>query len=180
MLDVLPLSSVFPLIAGPFCALRLAAMPDTRSVMQLRSAMCLLLIYLLSLLPLAAKEAAPVGAPYEKHFDPWHTCMAAEPLARKGAPDALRTLFLAAYVRVSQPFLGGEGDETMIKIFGDVLVALGDRKFARALEQQRPEVRSAVSWFLGSPGKKFPHTDKLLLDAPKIDWPLVKAYRDDR
>ena len=28
--------------------------------------------------------------------------------------------------------------------------------------------------------KQCPKTAKLLHDAPKIDWPLVKAYRDDR
>ena len=54
--------------------------------------------------------------------------MAAEPLAKRGAPDAVRTLFLAAYVRVSQPFLGGEDLESMHKVFGDVLTAVGDAK----------------------------------------------------
>jgi hypothetical protein len=107
--------------------------------------------------------------------------MAAETLAKRGAPDALRTLFLAAYVRLNQPFLGGEGDETMGLIFQRVLVALGDVRFARALAAQRPEIRSAVGRFCTPPaGGKFPRTVKLLRDAPKIDWPMDQAYRKDR
>jgi len=128
-------------------------------------------------------ERAPVDAPYNKVFDPWHACMAAEDLAKQGAPDALRTLFLAAYVRVNQPFLGGEGEMTMVTIFREVVTAVGDYRFARALAAQRPEVRSAVRSFLEETDlalKKCPRTTKLLRDAPKIDWPMDKAYRNDR
>src|SRR5881392_2696744 len=96
-----------------------------------------------------AKEPASVDAPYNKVFDPWHACMEAEALAKRGAPDALRTLFLAAYVRVNQPFLGGEDLETMGKIFEEVLSAIGDKAFSDAVGAQRPEIRSAVRWFLG-------------------------------
>ena len=130
-----------------------------------------------------AKEPAPVDAPYNKVFDPWRACMDAEDLAKRGAPDALRTLFLAAYVRVNQPFLGGEDLESMDKIFGEVLLAVGDRRFSRALGAQRPEVRSAARSFLGADShpylKKFPRTTKLLAEAPKIEWPLDKTYRED-
>jgi hypothetical protein len=135
---------------------------------------------LLSAATLLAGEPAPVDAPYNKVFDPWRACTAAEPLAKRGAPDALRTLFLAAYVRVSQPFLGGEDLETMDKVFGDVLASVGDAKFARALALQRPEVRSAAGAFVSVPLKKFPRTAAILRDAPEIDWPLNKASRDDR
>jgi hypothetical protein len=127
-------------------------------------------------------EAWPADAPYNKLFDPWHASMAAEDLAKRGAPDALRTLFLAIYVRLNQPFLGGEGDETMNLIFERVLVAIGDARFARALAAQRPEIQSAVSRFVSippSPGK-FPRTTKLLRNAPTIDWPMDQAYRNDR
>jgi hypothetical protein len=138
------------------------------------------LILLLAGAQLPAKEPAPVHAPYNKVFDPWHACIAAEPLAKRGASDALRTLFLAAYVRVSQPFLGGEDLETMHKIFDDVLATVGDVKFARALARQRPEVRSAAASFLYGSFKKFPKTAALLREAPEVDWPLNKAFRDDR
>ena len=107
--------------------------------------------------------------------------MAAEDLAKRGAPDALRTLFLAAYVRLNQPFLGGEGDETMNLIFQRVLVSIGDARFARALAAQRPEIRSAVSRFVYPPSHgKFSRTTKLLRDSPTIDWPMDQAYRNDR
>jgi hypothetical protein len=142
-----------------------------------------LLLMLSSASALAERnEAWPTDAPYNKLFDVWHASMAAEDLAKRGAPDALRTPFLCAYVRVNQPFLGGEGDETINLIFQRVLVANGDGRFARALARQRPEIRSAVRSFLyihRSLGK-FPRTSKLLRDAPKIDWPIDQAYRDDR
>src|SRR5258708_7353597 len=99
--------------------------------------------YLLVLLLLASSvlaernEPAPVDAPYNKVFDPWHACMAAEDLAKRGAPDALRTVFLSIYVRVNQPFLGGEGDETMVLVVQHVLAAIGDLGFATALAKQR-------------------------------------------
>ena len=66
-------------------------------------------------------------------------------------------------------------------IFQRVLAANGDARFARALERQRPEIRSAVRDFLyiRSPGK-FPRTRKLLREAPEIDWPMARAYRNDR
>ena len=86
-------------------------------------------------------------------------CMAAEDLAKQGAPDALRTLFLAAYVPVSQPFLGGEGG-TMTTIFREVVTALGDDRFALALAAQRPEVAapSIISEETDATSKKCPRT----------------------
>ncbi|HKP04218.1 MAG TPA: hypothetical protein VJU77_12770 [Chthoniobacterales bacterium] len=127
-------------------------------------------------------EPAPLDAPYEKVFDPWRACTAAEGLAKRGAPDALRTCFLAAYVRLSQPFLGGEDLEAIHRIFQEVLPAVGDKNFASALEKQRPEIRSAAAHFLSGFFKirDFPKTHKLLRAAPQIDWPLDRAYRNDR
>jgi hypothetical protein len=129
-----------------------------------------------------ACASANEPAPIDKIFDPWRACIAAVDLAKRGAPDALRTCLLAAYVRVSQPFLGGEDLEHMAEILGQILDSIGDDAFARALAKQRPEVRSAVRWFIGENRKlkNSPKTAKLLRDAPKIDWPLSKAYRDDR
>jgi len=128
-------------------------------------------------------ESWPANAPYNKVFDPWHACMAAEGLAKAGAPDALRTLFLAAYVRLNQPFLGGEGDETMTMIFREVLIAVGDQRFSHALAAQRPEVRAAVQRFLGDYKKawvkKCPKTAKLLHNVESFDWPMDKAIQND-
>src|SRR5437867_1939787 len=106
-------------------------------------------------------EPAPIDAPYNKVFDPWHACMAAEDLAKRGAPDALRTIFLSIYVRVNQPFLGGEGDETMVLVVQRVLASIGDEHFSAALAKQRPEIRSAVASFCSfsqSQLKPFPRT----------------------
>ncbi|MEY2507703.1 MAG: hypothetical protein QOH01_2032 [Verrucomicrobiota bacterium] len=127
-------------------------------------------------------EPAPLDAPYNKAFDPWHACTAAQGLAKRGAPDALRTCFLAAYVRLSQPFLGGEDLEAIHRVFQGVLPGVGDKKFSSALEKQRPEIRSAVAHFLSGFSKirDFPRTRKLLREAPQIDWPLDQAYRNDR
>jgi hypothetical protein len=142
----------------------------------------LLLLILTTVSAFAEKnEAWPADAPYNKFFDTWHASMAAEDLAKRGAPDALRTLFLCAYVRVNRPFLGGEGDETMNLIFQRVLAANGDARFARALARQRPEIRSAVREFLWiAPSGNFPRTKKLLQEAPEIDWPMDEAIRNDR
>jgi hypothetical protein len=127
-------------------------------------------------------EPALPDAPYGKVFDPWRACTAAEDLAKHGAPDALRTCFLAAYVRLSQPFLGGEDLEAIHRVFQEVLPAVGDERFSSALEKQRPEIRSAVAHFLSGFSKirDFPRTRKLLREAPQIDWPLDQAYRNDR
>jgi hypothetical protein len=128
-------------------------------------------ILLLTSLSAIGKEPAPIDALYDKVFDPWHACIGAEPLAKRGAPDALRTLFLAAYVRVNQPFLGGEDLETMCKIFEEVLSAVNDSVFSQAVGAQRPEIRSAVRYFVGPdkgrPLTKFPKTAALLGAAPK-------------
>jgi len=124
-------------------------------------------------------EPAPLDAPYNNVFDPWRACSLAEPLAIHGAPDALRTMFLCAYVRCSWPFNGPEGDEAMHHGFESVLEKLGDRRFSAALAQQRPEVRSAVRQFLYvRDPKRAQRTLKLLHDAPEIDWPMVRAARD--
>ena len=63
----------------------------------MRRALLLLMLTVVSALA-ERNEAWPADAPYNKYFDMWHASMAAEDLAKRGAPDALRTLFLCAYV----------------------------------------------------------------------------------
>ena len=71
----------------------------------------------------------------------------------------------------------------MDKIFQEVLTAVGDTVFSDAVRAQRPEIQSAVRWFVGPDKdrslKDFPKTAALLRKAPKIDWPLDKAIRED-
>src|SRR5437868_5300031 len=128
---------------------RCAVPPAVAHLILVRSMTRIVFILLLSAGVLLAKEPepAPLDAPYRNVFDPWRACALAEPLAARGAPDGLRTMFLSAYVRCSWPFNGPEGDEAMHASFERVLDKLGDRRFAAALAQQRPEVRSAVRQF---------------------------------
>ena len=78
---------------------------------------------------------------------------AAAPLAARGAPDALRTCFLAAYVRLNQPFLGGEGDEAMFGVFRGLLVKPGMIVGPRvALARERPENSERGGAFLFAAG----------------------------
>lgn len=115
---------------------------------------------------------------YTDRFDAWRGCVGAEADALKGDQDALRTCFLAAYVRVSEPYLGGEDLEGMTSTFRRLLTALGDDGFSGALATQRPEVVSAAGcFFQPSSLDAYPRTAALFRDAPKIDWPLSKAIR---
>ena len=66
---------------------------------------------------------------------------------RRGSGKARRSgrvahAFFAAYVRVNQPFLGGEDLETMDKIFQEVLTAVGDTSFLRRCESAAAEFRA--------------------------------------
>ena len=92
-------------------------------------------------------------------------------------------MFLFAYVRVNQPFLGGADLETMDKIFAEVVSVVGDNTFSDAVREQRAEIQSAVKYFIGPdkdrPLTNFPKTAALLRKALKIDWPLDKAIRED-
>jgi hypothetical protein len=115
------------------------------------SRILLAVLFLASSLAAQRDEPAPVDAPYNTVFDPWHACMAAEDLAKRGAPDALRTIFLAIYVRANQPFLGDEGNETMVNVVRHVLAAIGDQGFATALGKQRPEIRGVLNRFADLP-----------------------------
>jgi hypothetical protein len=87
------------------------------------------------------------GTTYEERFDPWRASNYALGPASRGDRDAQITFFLAAYVRMSQPYTGGEDLEQMDDNVKQLLATLGDDAFSHALQQQRPEVRSAVrSW----------------------------------
>ena len=126
-------------------------------------------------------SSARAGLPsYEESFDPWRASHRALQPASRGDQDAQLAFFLSAYVRMSQPSMGGEDLEQMRNNAGQLLTALGDDAFSGALQQQRPEVRSAVRSFLDMKNVKgaYPKTFKLLDAAPKIDWPTEKAYRN--
>jgi hypothetical protein len=117
---------------------------------------------------------------YSNPFDPWRACGKEGYEAAKGNPIALHICFLAAYVRQSDPYLGGEDLETIWKTMEDILKKLGDGRFTQALSMERPEVRSAVGGFIdGQTIKAYPKTKQLIGAAPKIDFPLDQTNRDE-
>jgi hypothetical protein len=117
---------------------------------------------------------------YEERFDPWRASSRALEPAAKGERDAQDAFFLAAYVRVNQPYMGGEDLEQMNNNCQQLLTRLGDDAFSPALDRQRPEVRSAVRSSISTSTirSEYPKTYALLHAAPKIDWPMDKAYRN--
>jgi hypothetical protein len=120
-------------------------------------------------------------AQYSEPFDAWRACEKYCPEAAKGNPIALHTCFLAAYVRESDPYLGGEDLESFDHCMQHLLKTLGDDKFSEGLALERPEVRSAVGAFLQPKQlESAPKTHKLIRKAPKIDFPLSHSNRDEK
>ena len=118
---------------------------------------------------------------YESRFDPWRANNYALKPAAKGDADAQTAFFLSTYVRLSQPYAGGEDLEQMTANVRELLKALGDVAFAKAIQSLRPEVRSSVRWFveMKSVRASSPKTYKVLNAAPKIDWPTDQAIREN-
>ena len=117
---------------------------------------------------------------YSDPFDPWRACNKALPEASKGNPIALHTCFLAAYVRMSDPYLGGEDLESIFGCMESLLSTLGDTSFAEALAFERGEVQSAVGGFLQAKQlRDTPKTQQLIEKSPKIDFPLSQSGRDE-
>ena len=117
---------------------------------------------------------------YSNPFDPWRACNKALPEASKGNPIALHTCFLAAYVRMSDPYFGGEDLESMDWCMESLLTTLGDASFAEALAFERGEVQSAVGAFLEAKQLRgTPKTRRLVEKSPKIDFPLAQSNRDE-
>jgi hypothetical protein len=126
--------------------------------------------------PAASPSSAenPASLDYNEKFDPWRASNWSLDPAMHGDRDAQIAFFLAGYVRLSQPYLGGEDLEQMYANYQQLLDTLGDDAFSTALRRQRPEVRSAAAAFLNLKNiqKADPETYRLLLDAPKIEWPM--------
>ena len=85
---------------------------------------------------------------YEERFDPWRTSTRALEPASRGNREAQIAFFLSTYVRMSQPYMGGEDLEQMRDNAGQLVAALGDASFTSGLQRQRHEVRGAVRPFL--------------------------------
>lgn len=100
-------------------------------------------------------------------------------LAYHGDREALHAYFLEALRMCDTPLIDGEGSEGLHYTFETLLARLGDKRFATALSYEAPRARSAVGHFIASSIlPPYPKTSQILHDAPKIDFPLDKAYRD--
>ena len=117
--------------------------------------------------------------------DGWRMLQTALPHALKSNREAVHDCFMAAYLRASSPFLGGEDCEAIHSGLSEILYRLGDRAYSQALAVERPEVIAAVKfWIRRSPGfyrqrgfKSFdiagyPKTMKLLDSVSDADFPL--------
>ena len=110
------------------------------------------------------------------------------PFALKSNREAIRDCFMASYLRVSSPFLGGEDTEAIHHGLSELLFRVGDRAFSQALAVERPEIIAAVKfWIRRSPGfvhqggfksismDDYPKTKKMLDSVPDSDFPLNES-----
>lgn len=76
------------------------------------------------------------------------------------------------------PLIDGEGSMALCYTLDTLLAHSGDKRFAASLSHETPRVQSAVARFIGSHFlPSYPKTQKVIHDAPKIDFPLNKAYQ---
>ena len=137
----------------------------------------------------AAPKPSPQARSYSSPLDPWRACDHLLPEAKKCNPIALHACFLAAYVRVSDPYLGGEDLEMMYDCMQQLVQTLGDASFAQILAMERPEVQAAVGCFFDvrmlkgewkdKGVKGAPKTLQLIQSAPHIDFPLSQSEKDE-
>lgn len=117
----------------------------------------------------------------ESNFlDPYRACTHAVDAAIKGNPVAQHTCFVAAYVRVNDPMAGGEDMEGITISIKNLLKGVGDRAFSDALQPERPEIISAVGFFLVDNIKGAPLTEALVQKAPKIKFPVSLTIKDEK
>lgn len=116
---------------------------------------------------------------YDDPLDPWPAFAKEAKDAAKGNPYAIHTCFLAEYVRLNDPHLGGADLEDMTSSTERMLSSLGDTRFSAALRLERPEIIAAAGYFL-EPGvlSAYPATRRLIGAAPKVQWQLNQATGD--
>jgi hypothetical protein len=98
--------------------------------------------------------------------------------AYRGDRAAIRAYFAQALRFCESSEIYAAPSEELSLKFRAVLSRIGDSPFAAAVSGTSPRIRSAVAHFI-SPRSipEFPRTQTLLAAAPKIDFPLDKAYR---
>jgi len=99
-------------------------------------------------------------------------------LAYNGNALGLHAYFLFAQEQANNSEVNLMGDEALAYELETLVRHLGDKPFADALSHEPPEIQSAVACFLYQPGlSRYPQTLHLLQSAPKIDFPMLRAYR---
>ena len=116
---------------------------------------------------------------YEDPLDAWQAFTKESKDAATGNPFAMHTCFVAAYVRLNDPKLGGADLEEMTSSTEKIIANLGDQRFADALRLERPEIIAAVAYFVQPERLSgYPVTRHLFETAPKIQWQLNQATGD--
>src|SRR5438034_9740864 len=85
---------------------------------------------------------------YQDPLDPWPAFMKGAKDAATGNPYAMHTCFIAEYVRLNDPHLGGADLEEMTSSTEHMVSGLGDKRFSAALQLERPEIIAAVGYFI--------------------------------
>jgi hypothetical protein len=99
-------------------------------------------------------------------------------LAYHGNPAGLRAYFQVALLLANSSEVNLLSGESLAYEMETLVRHLGDQRFSQALSAEPPEVQSAVACFLYQPGlTRYPKTVHLLQSAPKVDFPMLRAYR---
>ena len=113
---------------------------------------------------LAHPDAAPA---FRQFHSAWH-----------GDSAALRAYFSDALHQMRSSYINVEAGEALSATLIVLVRRLGDNAFSSALVLESPETRSAVAASTNIPSfTPYPKTHELLTHAPRIDFPLLKAYR---
>jgi hypothetical protein len=99
--------------------------------------------------------------------------------AFRGDSDGMVFFFTEAYQRSMSSDIAPADEVFLTWILTTILLKNGDTRFYDSLSQETPEVQSAVFSFLTSPfiPKDYHKTRGLMEAAPKIDFPLERAYQ---
>jgi hypothetical protein len=114
---------------------------------------------------LAQPNAAPAFCQFH---DAWH-----------GDRAALRAYFSDAWRLMHAGYINAEDGQALSATLLVLVRQMGDDAYSAALALESPEVRSAVAASTNIHSfTPYPKSHRLLATAPKIDFPLLKLYRN--
>ena len=101
-------------------------------------------------------------------------------LAYRGEAEGLHAYFAEALRQAESAEINVEAGEGLSWELRAIIQHIGDAPFAAALASEPERARSALaSCFAGVASPAYPQTKRLLDDAPKIDFPMLKTFRGD-